>query len=54
MPEFILMGMNGERLRLMIEEEQILSELGKVLACEQVLTPEEKLKFDKLVREEKE
>ena len=54
MPEFILMGMNGERLRLMIEEEQILLELGKVLACEQVLAPEEKPKFDKLMREEKE
>lgn len=54
MPEFILMGINGERLRLMIEEEQILSELGKVLACEQILSPEEKLRFDALAREEKE
>lgn len=53
MPEFMLMGTEGERLRLFIEKEEMLRQLGEVLACESILTPQEKTKLEAMIREDK-
>lgn len=52
MPEFLLMGMEGERLRLFLEDGQILEELAGLLEEEQLLTPEEKARFCMIADEE--
>lgn len=45
MPEFLLMGMEGERLRLFVEDNQILEEIASCLEEEGLINQKEKVRI---------